>query len=175
MQHQVPTPARVFSFPLDGGRSGRGWPGSALSPPPTCPFTQQGDPESRSVQKIRPPHQLTGSPAYPLLRTVIRVREPCPERPSGAAYQLNSSPAHLLTRSTAKQLNSSFLGGDPVHDRSWAVSIPASIRPHPTIPRRPSTSSRMIQPATAANTASRLRITAAWTGGACRWATTCSV
>ena len=60
----------------------------------------------------------------------------------------------------------------PGQERSWAVSMPASMRPHPAMPRRSRTSPRRIQPATAANTASRLRMTAAWTGGAWRWATT---
>ncbi len=60
----------------------------------------------------------------------------------------------------------------PDQERSWAVSMPASMRPHPEMPRRSRTSPRRIQPATAANTASRLRMTAAWTGGAWRWATT---
>ncbi len=59
--------------------------------------------------------------------------------------------------------------------QSCATIIPASISPQPSSPRDVRTSPRISQPARAANTASRLRMIAAWVGGATFWATTWSV
>jgi len=56
-----------------------------------------------------------------------------------------------------------------------AMSIPANINPQPNNCQAVNVSPSISQPASAANTASMLRMTDASAGGACRCPSTCSV